>query len=110
MFMFLLSENLWCLPKSIFFLWLLSKNKLLTSDNLDKRRKLENKTYLFCEEHESLHHLLFDCVVAKQAWLVVSELVGFQVGSDFESLAKCWLCNTKFGVLNMLTSAVCWSL
>jgi hypothetical protein len=40
----------------------------------------------------------------------VSEVVGFQIGSDFESVAKSWLCNTKFGVVNMLSSAVCWSL
>jgi hypothetical protein len=48
-----------------FFLWLLSKNKLLTRDNLDKRRKLEDRTCLFCKGQEFVHHLFFDCVVAK---------------------------------------------
>jgi hypothetical protein len=94
-----------------FFLWLLSKNKLLTRDNLDKKkRKVEDKTCLFCEELESVHHLFFECVVAKQSWSVVSVVVGFQIGADFESMAKCWLCNTKFSVVNMLSSAVCWSI
>jgi hypothetical protein len=49
-------------PRVHFFLWLLSKNKLLARDNLDKRRKLEDRTCLFCEE---VHHLFFCCVVAK---------------------------------------------
>jgi hypothetical protein len=60
-------------PRGHFFLCLLSKNKLLTRDNLDKRRELDDKTSLFCEEQESVHHLFFDCVVAKQVWLVVSK-------------------------------------
>jgi hypothetical protein len=97
-------------PRVHLFLWLLLKNKLLTRDNLGKGREVEDKTCLFCEEHESVHHLFYECVVAKQAWDVVSEVVGFQIGSDFESMAKCWLCNTKFGLVNMLSSAVCWSL
>jgi hypothetical protein len=69
------------LEGSFLFLFLLSRN-------LDKRRKLDNKTCLFSEEHESVHHMFFDCVVSRQAWLVVSELVGFQIGSDFDSVVN----------------------
>jgi hypothetical protein len=25
-------------------------------------------------------------------------------------MAKCWLCNQKYGVVNMITSAVCWGI
>jgi hypothetical protein len=88
----------------------LSKNKLLTKDNLYKRREVEDKACLFCGEHETVYHLFYECVVAKQAWNVVSEVIGSQIGYDFESMAKCWLCNNKFGLVNMLSSAVCWSL
>jgi hypothetical protein len=35
-------------PRVQYFLWLLSKNKLLTRDNLSKRRKVEDPTCLFC--------------------------------------------------------------
>jgi hypothetical protein len=42
-----------------FFLWLLSKNKLLTRDNLEKRRQLNDMSCLFCSENESVHHLFF---------------------------------------------------
>jgi hypothetical protein len=54
--------------------------------------------------------LLFGCVVARQIWEVVSECVNVPLIVSYESMAKLWLCNKKFGVLNMVTSAVCWGL
>ena len=42
-------------PRIHVFLWLLANNKLLTRD----------KTCFFCSEHESVHHIMFDCCVAK---------------------------------------------
>jgi hypothetical protein len=50
-----------------FFLWLMSKNMPLTRDNQGKRR-VEDKTYLLCTDSDSIHHLFFECIVAKQAW------------------------------------------
>jgi hypothetical protein len=35
-----------------------------------------------------------------------SEVVGFHIGSDFESMTKYWLCNKKFRIVNMISSAV----
>jgi hypothetical protein len=92
-------------PKVHFFLWLVSKNKLLTRDNLEKRRKVEDTSCLFFAEKESVFHLLFECVVAKRE--LVSDVVEYKLGCDYESIAKLWLCNTKFGVIDILTSAVC---
>jgi hypothetical protein len=94
-------------PRMHFFLWLVSKNKLLTRDNLGKRRRVDEQTCLFCSEEETTHHLLFECVVAKQTWNVISDVMGFHIGEDFESIARCWLCNKRFGVVNILSSAVC---
>jgi hypothetical protein len=51
-------------PRIHFFLWLLSKNKNLTRDNLQKRREVRDKTCLFCAELETCNHLFFECVVA----------------------------------------------
>jgi hypothetical protein len=97
-------------PRIHFFLWLLSNNKLLTRDNLEKRRKVEDTTCLFCHEPESVAHLFFGCVVATQAWGLLAGVIDFNAGTDYESMAKCWLCNTKFGIVNILSSAVCWGI
>jgi hypothetical protein len=37
-------------------------------------------------------------------------MIGVQIGRDFESMAKLWLCNKKFGIVNVVTSAACWSI
>jgi hypothetical protein len=94
-------------PRVHFFLWLLSKNKLLARDNLEKRRKLDDSSCLFYGEKESVAHLFFECVVARKAWEEVSTIIGFEIGSDFESAASCWLCNKKIGVVNVITSVMC---
>jgi hypothetical protein len=36
--------------------------------------------------------------------------LGVEIGFNYENLAKYWLCNKKFGVINMVSSAVCWCL
>ena len=52
-------------PRVHFFLWLLSKNKVLTRDNLSIRKKIQDSTCLFCSEVETVNHLFFNCVLAK---------------------------------------------
>jgi hypothetical protein len=42
-------------PRVQFFLWLISKNKILTRDNLEKRRQVEDSSCLFCDENESVN-------------------------------------------------------
>jgi len=46
-------------PRVQFFLWLLSKNNLLTRDNLAKRKSISDATCLLCAENESITHLFF---------------------------------------------------
>jgi hypothetical protein len=41
---------------------------------------------------------------------MISELVGFELGRDYESIVKMWLCNKRYGVVNLITSAICWAL
>jgi hypothetical protein len=53
-------------PRIHFFLWLVSKNKLLTRDNLGKRRKVDDPSCLFYSEKESIPHLFFECVLTKK--------------------------------------------
>ncbi|RLN36127.1 hypothetical protein C2845_PM03G35150 [Panicum miliaceum] len=90
---------------------MLSTRKSLTRDVLESRGKhLDDNTCLFCSERETSQHLFFDCVVAKQVWTSISELLGLEIGSDFESVGSKWLCNKKFLVHNMISSAALWSI
>ena len=61
-------KNFWKIVvphRYLVFLWLAFNNKILTRDNLNKRRMVDNLKCLFCDEEESVCHLFFECVVAK---------------------------------------------
>jgi hypothetical protein len=87
-----------------------SLNRLLTRDNLKKCRDVSNPTCLFCSDQESISHLFFNCVVAKNVWIIISEVLEVGIGEDYESVAKLWIANKKYVVTNVVTSAVLWSL
>ena len=73
----ILVPSIWNLklpPRVHYFLWLVCKNKILTRDNLGKRKKIEDDTCLFCNEKETINHLFFECVVAKQMWTILSSI------------------------------------
>lgn len=97
-------------PRVQFFLWLLSKNRALTRDNLAKRRPVNDPSYLFCIENESIMHLFFDCFVAKYVCGVISEFLNQVIGGDFESIARFWVAHKRHILTNAITSAVTWLL
>ena len=97
-------------PRVQVFLWLLSNNKLLTRDNLSKRKNIADKTCLFCGENETIHHLFFDCCVAVETWNSCADILNIQGAHSFETVARWWISNKKHTVLNMCTSAFLWSL
>jgi hypothetical protein len=97
-------------PRVQLFLWLLSKNKILTQDSLDKRRRVDDHSCVFCSELETTNHFLFECVMAWRAWEVISEVHGVQIKSSYESVAGKWMYNKWFGVVNMVSSFVWWSM
>jgi hypothetical protein len=91
------------------FLWLLGNNKVLTRDNLSKR-KVDNMNCLFCNEQEIVSHLFFDCCVAKVFWKQIAEVCGKSLGTDFESVAKWWLHDKKMKTTNVCTTAALWAI
>jgi hypothetical protein len=97
-------------PRVHFFLWLLSKNKVLTRDNLSIRRKVDDPSCLFCCETETVNHLFFECAVAKQLWSYMSEVLSRNVGMDFLSIGQMWISNNSFLVDNMFCAAALWGL
>jgi hypothetical protein len=92
------------------FFWLFAKNKVLTRDNLAKRKKLDNMSCLFCIESESVSHLFFDCCVARVTWEHISEVCGKEIGTDFESVANMWLHDKKIKTINICTTATLWAI
>ena len=97
-------------PKIHVFLWLLSKNKLMTRDNLRKRHIIKPLDCVYCLEQESCSHLFFECIVAKHLWAHIEEYFSSQIGSSFESVARFWIATKKCSVLNTVSSAVLWCL
>lgn len=75
-------------PRVHYFLWLVINNRILTRDNLAKRREVEDECCLFCLEKESVHHVLFDCVVARQCWHTISEVLDRRIGADMSDIGK----------------------
>ena len=90
------------------FLWLLINNRVLTPDNLAKRRKVEDETCLFCAKKETSQHLFFDCVVAKRCWVLISEIIEVSAGENMVNIGKFWLSSKRNGLLNIVTSVVLW--
>lgn len=96
-------------PKIQGLLWLFSQNKIMTCDNLRKRGMAKPLECVHCKEIESVYHLFFECVVARQTWSIVESL--FQVSIvKFESVASLWLCDKKYLHLIVITYAVLWGL
>ena len=111
LYMYLLFGTSKYLPEYIFsYGRQLINNKVLTRDNLAKWRKVKDPSCLLCLEQESVHHLFFECVVAKQCWKVISDAVGTIVGIDLAVIGQFWLSEKRHGILNIVTSAVFWSI
>ena len=102
--------NLHVPPRIHIFIWLLTNNKTLTRNNLAKRQKVEDLSCLFCSEPETVQHLFFDCCVARVSWDHLSEVLGTQIGTDFESVARWWVSEKNNSVLNTCSAALLWSL
>jgi hypothetical protein len=78
-----------------FIFLFLANNKTLTRDNLAKRRKVGDASCLFCRDRICLCHLVFECCVTKAIWKDILEIFGWDIGADFESVTRWWLCNKK---------------
>ena len=81
----------------------------MTTDNLRKRGMPKPLECCLCKEFESVTHLFFDCIVANQMWSTVQEVFGVEI-CDYYSLASKWLCGKRHLQLNVVSSAVLWSL
>jgi hypothetical protein len=97
-------------PRVHMFLWFLINNRVLTRDNLAKRKKVEDESCLFCSEKETCQHLFFDCAIASHCWSLFSEILSIPMGNNIFNVGKYWLSSKRYVVVNMVTSAVIWSI
>ena len=77
---------------------MLLKNKLLSRENLAKRRTAEDGNCLFCGGLENICHRFFECIVARRLWGELAKYEGATLVIDFESLAPKWLSARKHTV------------
>ena len=96
-------------PKIHVFLWLLSNNKLMTVDNLAERGIHKPLDCKFCSEKESIHHLFFDCIIARQLWAYLSDFNGSVINSYFDMASK-WIAPKKYKSTNTISAGVVWCL
>ena len=66
----------------------MSNDAILTKDNLLKRKWKGDPTCYFCDMHESIPHLFFQCHVTKTIWAVVAKCFG--ADTIHRNLDQCW--------------------
>ncbi|CAK8561637.1 unnamed protein product [Lathyrus sativus] len=65
-------------PRSQFILWLALMGRLSTNDRLYRFGIITDEKYPFCDQKESLDHLLFDCNTTGRIWEDVLVWVGYR--------------------------------
>jgi hypothetical protein len=75
-------------PKIKIFLWLLTKDAVLTKDNLIRRKWTGDPKCLFCDADETSTHLFFQCPIAKVIWSVIAVCLG--ANNIPNNLDQCW--------------------
>jgi hypothetical protein len=73
------------------FLWFLRQGVLLTKDNLVKRHWKGCVSCCFCDEHETIQHLFFDCPWARLLWNAISISFNVSFPTSCENLFGTWL-------------------
>ena len=80
----------------------------MTKDNLLKRGITRPPECVFCKDHESIDHLFFGCVFAKQIWSEMSRIISHDVGNNYLSIARFWPANKNKLVFNSVFACVMW--
>ncbi|KAJ0615163.1 putative RNA-directed DNA polymerase [Helianthus annuus] len=74
-----------CIPRHAFLMWLVMKRKLLTQDkilswDISRRKNMNMLCCLLCyANHDSHHHLFFECKFSAQVWSLVRPKVGMEL-------------------------------
>lgn len=71
-----------------------------------KHRDVGDASCILCAEQESIPHLFFSCCVARNIWKIISGLLGYEIGEDFESVARFWVANKQHKLTDTILSVV----
>jgi hypothetical protein len=77
------------------FLWLVYRESILTKDNLVKRNWHGNGKCCFCNDHETVQHLFFDCALAKFIWRIIHLACGLSPPTSIRNTFGAWVRNIK---------------
>ena len=76
----------------------------MTKGNLRKRRILNRGDS--CSQNESVHHVMFDCVVPNNIQPIISEIFEIKIGDSYESVVMFWVSSSQNSTLNSITNVV----
>jgi hypothetical protein len=63
----------------------------LTKDNLVKRNVYGDVKCYFCDSNETIHHLFFDCALAKFIWRVMHITFGLSIPNNIKHVFDGWI-------------------
>ncbi|TVU01395.1 hypothetical protein EJB05_53164, partial [Eragrostis curvula] len=95
------------------FLWLIENGAILTKDNMIKRKWQGDPTCYFCQQPETIDHLLFSCCVAKVVWGIIAHCFGADTRPSSMVQHKDWIKMVLPGGDKVYTeglAAVCWAI
>jgi hypothetical protein len=96
------------------FLWLILNDKILSKENLSKRKWQGNARCDWCGCLETTSHIFYDCQVASFTWKVIQMVLdSISLPKNSNDMFGKWLCGFKVCERNLITigcSAVLWSL
>jgi hypothetical protein len=95
------------------FMWLTLQDSILTKDNLLKRKWRGSPACTFCQDTESVNHLMFECPVMKYVWSIMAYILGATVRPSSFSQYWIWIYRHLPGgkhVFFVGLAAVCWSI
>jgi hypothetical protein len=82
------------------FLWNLCRGAILTKDNLARRRWNGSLTCRFCNNNESIHHLFFDCYIAKSIWRIIYFALKIDMPISINHIIGSWESNNALAYKN----------
>ncbi|CAN1761072.1 hypothetical protein LINPERHAP1_LOCUS7778 [Linum perenne] len=114
------AELIWsrCAPSKVqFFCWLVFKNSIATTDNLQRRGFLLPNHCVLCEKAaESVDHIFIHCAFTTQVWSKLSSTLSIHgpLPSSFKDLLLMWKymnCAPHFAIVrDVLIHSVIWNI